>query len=188
MEFFLDVLLKKKKKKTVSIPEVSVKAGSMRYVLFGSSCTRRATRVLVTRVSASLARPTIAITINSFVHRAVDRDFPSSLPLSLKTRGRRLTPWRADKLPAICTSPRRRCGLPIGRAGENIARTTTEILDGTLPGPIRIQDVERNRDPPRSEILEVEEGRGYRLFDCLGDGFRNSPEFHGVQSVLHNVR
>lgn len=128
MVLFLDV---SSAKKPVSISKVSVKTGS----ITSRSVARAKRHVLVTRVSASLARPTIAITINSFVHRAVDRGFPSSLSLSLKTRGRHST-RRADKLPAICISRRRRCGLPIGRAGENITRTTTEILDGALLDPI----------------------------------------------------
>lgn len=49
-----------------------------------------------------------------------DRGF-LSLPLlflSLETRGRHLTPRRADKLAAICTSPRCRCGLPIGPGSQ----------------------------------------------------------------------
>lgn len=45
----------------------------------------------------------IVITINSLVHSA-DGLQPV---VSLKTRGRRLTPQRTDKLLAICTSPRR---------------------------------------------------------------------------------
>lgn len=126
-------------------------------IALGGSCTRRAARVLVVRVSASLARPTIAITINSLVHRA-DRGFLSfSLSLSLETRGRRLT-RRADKLPGYLHFSEVADYQSVGL--ERALRERPEILDSALPCPI--YGVSRNLiarvGPSRSEGVEGRKG------------------------------
>lgn len=100
----------------------------------------------------------IAITINSLVvHSAYGL---GCCGFSLKTRGRRLTPQRTDKLLAICTSPRRAATNRPDRATRGQKYWTAATRATVPPRFIRLP----GRKSHRAEWRRTGRPAGFRMY------------------------